>query len=394
MHSSDARPFRMIFPPPPAIVVHRHVISAFHLCGGGAVLAASALAGYLTVRLGLSADVMMACTAAGLAIMLGLSYSARAIFGHERMVSYHHLIAVSGAAALIACSVGVSVPPHVAAFIVSLLVLQGLGRIGCLSVGCCHGQPSRWGVRYGADHVTAGFPEYLAGVPLAPVQALEAIGATSIGLAGAVFLLHGTPSADVILIAVAAYALQRFVIEYYRGDPNRLRIGGISEAQWTSLAILIGCTSIAWANRPDSRNVVTMFATAAMLALIARVIAVRRRPSLVLLEPDHVLELSGALDIVCGAAVLPAPFVSADLHVATTSRGISLSSSERAHGAARERQYTMSRTTAPLTESEARRLAALVMQLRHPAQRSMLVRGKRTGAYHLLVWRDATAPST
>jgi hypothetical protein len=385
----------MIFaPPPPAIAVRGHVVSTFHLCGAAGLFAGCALAAFLTVRLGLSADVMMAATAAGLAMMLVLAYGARVALGHERLASYHHLIAVSAVAALFARAAGVPVAQHVASFVVSLLLLQGVGRIGCLAVGCCHGMPSGWGVRYHTEHVAAGFSEYLAGVPLVPVQVFEAMGATTIGLAGAVRLIRGAAGAEVLLVAVGAYALQRVVIECYRGDPNRLRIAGVTEAQWTSVLLLLVSTAVALTTGAQSRIAILLLATGAIAALIGRAVAARRRPWSVLLEPDHVLELAGALDIVCGGIELPGPLGSADLHVATTSRGISLSSAEIGRGAARGRQYTMSRATAPLTEQEARRLAALVMQLRHPAQRSTIVRAKRTGAYHLLVTRGATAPST
>jgi hypothetical protein len=201
------------------------------------------------------------------------------------------------------------------------------------------------------------------------------------------------------LTVVAAYALQRSVAEFLRGDPDRLRIASVTEAQWTSLLLSIGATIAAFATHAPPRAAIAVSAASVALGIGVRVWGARHGASWQLFEPDHVLEMAGALAIVCGDPGVRTTGSARDLHVATTSRGISLSSSEVTRGVERARHYTMSRATTTLTEREAGQIATLVMQLRHAGDDSTLVRARRTGAFHLLVRGRAgsdaatTAPS-
>ncbi|HET7187076.1 MAG TPA: prolipoprotein diacylglyceryl transferase family protein [Gemmatimonadaceae bacterium] len=378
--------------PPPELRVRGHPVNAFHFYGIAGLLAAAALSGLLAGRLALSVGAMMASVACGIGTMIVLAHASQLLLGREVLVCYHHFAITSLVAAAVARMVGVPVVPHVAAFVLGFMMVHGIGRLGCFSVGCCHGRPSRWGVRYGAAHVEAGFGAYLAGVPLVPVQLFEAVVALSIGAVGASALLHGSRAEDVLLGTVTAYALLRLATEFQRGDPDRWRFGPLTETQWTSLLLLLATTVVAWATQARPRGAIGLVSVGASLAVAGWAWDGRRRPWRELLEPDHMLEVAGALAIVCGDAGVRPVSSMPDLHVATTSCGISLSSSELARDEDFERQYTMSRAFTALGEQEARRLAALVMQLRHPGKNGTVLRARRTDAFHLLVGRDAVGP--
>lgn len=114
-----------------------------------------------------------------------------------------------------------------------------IGRLGCFMAGCCYGRPASapWAVRFtnplAAENV--GTP---LDVPLHPTQLYEA-GAELLIL---VLLLaterRGRPFPGRTFWAyLLLYAVSRFVIEFYRGDP-RGAIGMFSTSQVISLVLV------------------------------------------------------------------------------------------------------------------------------------------------------------
>lgn len=113
------------------------------------------------------------------------------------------------------------------------------GRLGCLAAGCCYGRPTElpWGITFtnplAAENV--GTP---LGIPLHPTQVYEA-GAELLILG---FLLaferRGRPFAGRTFWAyMLLYAVSRFVIEFFRGDPRGMVFGVLSTSQFISLIL-------------------------------------------------------------------------------------------------------------------------------------------------------------
>jgi phosphatidylglycerol:prolipoprotein diacylglycerol transferase len=113
------------------------------------------------------------------------------------------------------------------------------GRLGCLAAGCCYGRPTElpWGITFtnplAAENV--GTP---LGIPLHPTQIYEA-GAELLILG---FLLaferRGRPFAGRTFWAyMLLYAVSRFVIEFFRGDPRGMVFGVLSTSQFISLVL-------------------------------------------------------------------------------------------------------------------------------------------------------------
>src|SRR3989475_6650672 len=96
---------------------------------------------------------------------------------------------------------------------------QAIGRIGCFCAGCCYGKPTniRWGVTFvdPRAHDLTGVP---LGVTLHPTQIYH--GLADLALFCMLVTLyprkrvHGT----IFWTYVLAYAILRFIIEFYRGD--------------------------------------------------------------------------------------------------------------------------------------------------------------------------------
>jgi phosphatidylglycerol:prolipoprotein diacylglycerol transferase len=113
-----------------------------------------------------------------------------------------------------------------------------VGRFGCLFAGCCYGKPTSqpWGITFTDPFAAANVGTPL-GIPLHPTQLYEA---------GAEFLIlvvlltterKGRPfPGRTFWLYLLLYAISRFVIEFYRGDP-RGAVGMFSTSQFISLIL-------------------------------------------------------------------------------------------------------------------------------------------------------------
>ena len=112
-------------------------------------------------------------------------------------------------------------------------LIHGFGRVGCFFAGCCYGAPSeKYGVYFDA---LGGAPQ---GVKLFPVQLLEAglnfvvFAILFILAVKKVFKLGGITGAY-----LSIYAIERFILEFFRYDSIRGGFLGISTSQWISIIL-------------------------------------------------------------------------------------------------------------------------------------------------------------
>lgn len=213
--------------PRTTVVVGARTVPAFRSLGilgyvvGGLVVAACALAtGYpLTTYVGLTA-------AAGSSFFVwGLLR--RAVTGRETLVLIEYTWAALGAVALYLWAAGGPVVAGLDLLAVGLGPFLAAGRIGCLTVGCCHGHPAAIGVRYGPGH---GHPPRLHDRRLFPVPLVEAIALLAITVV-TVALVGRTPGTATVWFLLA-YAAVRFGLEALRGD-RRPRVLGLPVARAT-----------------------------------------------------------------------------------------------------------------------------------------------------------------
>jgi phosphatidylglycerol:prolipoprotein diacylglycerol transferase len=112
------------------------------------------------------------------------------------------------------------------------------GRLGCFAAGCCYGKPTSvaWAVVFTNPQAAANVGTPL-GIPLHPTQLYEA---------GAELLILGLLLATekkgrhfagrTFWLYMLLYAISRFVIEIYRGDP-RGELFGLSTSQFISVVL-------------------------------------------------------------------------------------------------------------------------------------------------------------
>ncbi len=121
---------------------------------------------------------------------------------------------------------------------------HAIGRIGCYMGGCCYG------VHVDAQHPLAiVYPELYphivgaapSGIPLLAVPLIEA---TFNLLLMCVILLYQRKTLHngrSLLLYGLLYSVERFVLEYYRGDLVRGVYGALSTSQYISIALFLLC---------------------------------------------------------------------------------------------------------------------------------------------------------
>jgi phosphatidylglycerol:prolipoprotein diacylglycerol transferase len=119
---------------------------------------------------------------------------------------------------------------------------QAIGRLGCLSAGCCYGKPTHlpWGITFTNpySYENVGVP---LNIPLHPTQIYESVGTFFLF----VFLLWRLSKkhkpGQIILEYLSIYAVLRFVIEFYRNDERgSVFYGLLSTSQFISILTLLG----------------------------------------------------------------------------------------------------------------------------------------------------------
>ncbi|HWK90376.1 MAG TPA: prolipoprotein diacylglyceryl transferase family protein, partial [Longimicrobium sp.] len=249
------------------------------------------------------------------------------------------------------------------------------GRVGCLMVGCCHGRPYAWGVRYRGEHADAGFAAHLVGVRLFPVQLVESAWVAATVAVGMAMVFAGAPPGAALAWYVVAYDVGRFLFEFARGDVDRPYHAGFSQAQWLSLVLTLGVGAAELAGLLPLAP--WHLAAGPALALAMAAVALRRRRDgarrFRLLHPRHLDELARLL-------AAPPPAAAGAVPIARTSLGIRLSTG-RADGV---RHHTLS-ADGGLTEGDAGALAAALARLRGASPASARVVPGAGGIYHVLL---------
>jgi hypothetical protein len=375
----------------PEILVCRKAVSAFHLCGLAGVTVACLESILLTARSGGSQGLMVLVILCSIFIFLGVSLMVKAVTGVERLVYYDCEIAVLVAAAILLRLLNQPILPTLDITVLGIGTFLVFGRVGCFMVGCCHGRPSRLGVRYRGDFARYGFPHYLVDVRLFPIQLVESAAALVIVAFGVVLILRHAPAGAAFALYVMAYGMARFLIEFLRGDAGRPYFLGFSRPQWFSL-VLIGFTVIEEARGTipfDAWHVSTLAAIALTMMLVSLGRKHSRTDRFGLLQPCHIREVAEALakldPTLMGEDGGAKPSgSSAPIQIARTSLGVCISA-DRTGGVL---HYTVSRRPRSLNWEAAAVLGDVVAIFLREASRMQLIKADG-GVFHLLARSSA-----
>jgi phosphatidylglycerol:prolipoprotein diacylglycerol transferase len=132
--------------------------------------------------------------------------------------------------------------------ITSVPLAHALGRVGCLLNGCCHGKEGggmlavtfppdslAWLDQLEAGRIARDAPRSL---PVHPVQLYEAAFDLALYALLIVFYRRTPRPGSTTALYLLIYPLGRFSLEFLRGD-SRMRCGGLSVAQWFSVALFV-----------------------------------------------------------------------------------------------------------------------------------------------------------
>jgi hypothetical protein len=265
--------------------------SAYRSCGTAGfylALATSFGAALITGRSLLVVAVLAFVCAAS---FFGYTLLRKAVGGQECLVLIEHVWVALASSAGALWLLQEPVAAYMDVITPGLCFFLACGRMGCLFVGCCHGIPSPVGIEYGETHVAHGFPREFSGVRLFPVQLVEMIGLTMIGIAGFAalpFARTGTVMAWYLL----AYSILRFATEGTRGD-HRPHWLGLSQPRWMSIAEVLFVLGL-W-SRPAASGRLRIALAIMVLSLVIVVcgLAVEGRR---LFRDRHLCELRSVLD--------------------------------------------------------------------------------------------------
>jgi Prolipoprotein diacylglyceryl transferase len=365
---------------------------AFQVCGLVGLASSVTLTAILVAHLGFSLWVMGALILSGIFTFLGLAMVTKIITGYENLIYYYHEIAILIVFTILLKLLRQPVLAYLDFGILGISAFLVFGRVGCLMVGCCYGKPCRWGVSYRKEHAVAGFPRFLVGVRLFPIQGVESLWALCLTILGTILALRGNHPGEALALYVSGYGLGRFCFEFMRGDQERRYFWGFSEAQWISLILICILVNgeLAVANASDLWRV---GANACLVLVMIAVIMWRRvgkKDRQHILCPSHIKEVIEALDLASapcnhtGRKIMNNSAIT-DIHLGCTSLGIRLSASKDLSGSKCVYHYAISRKSEKMTEQTARTLARLILQVKHPHNPHDLIYGSR-GVFHLLVY--------
>ena len=117
---------------------------------------------------------------------------------------------------------------------------QAVGRLGCLSAGCCYGKPTQvpWGITFTDPNSLV--PLQRLGVPLHPTQLYSSLGNLVLFLVLWAVLRRRAFRGQVLCLYGILYPLFRSTVEFFRGDPRGSILGGtVSTSQAVSAAVLV-----------------------------------------------------------------------------------------------------------------------------------------------------------
>lgn len=105
---------------------------------------------------------------------------------------------------------------------------QAIGRMGCLSAGCCYGKPTSmpWGITFTNSYAyeNVGVP---LNIPLHPTQVYESLGAFCLFLFLMWRLSRRHFTGQIILEYLFLYAALRFALEFFRDDDRGFVLYGL-----------------------------------------------------------------------------------------------------------------------------------------------------------------------
>jgi hypothetical protein len=146
---------------------------------------------------------------------------------------------------MLSCALGQPLARDLEYLGLALPIMIGTVRLGCFCSGCCYGRPARWGVLYQPELLMERrnwwrtyTPGPAPGCRVFPIQLLDAaFNYLMFAVLAAFTLTTRAPATQSLALYFLGYSGFRLLTDSLRGHRHRPVYGGLSEAQWLSVAI-------------------------------------------------------------------------------------------------------------------------------------------------------------
>jgi len=157
-------------------------------------------------------------------------------------VYYGGLLLALAASALFAAKKKIPLPVLADLVAPGIALGQAIGKLGCLSAGCCYGKPTHvpWAITFSNTYANESLNVPL-NIPLHPTQIYEALGTFCLFtlLMWRLSKKHG--AGQVMLEYLILYSALRFVTEYFRDDDRGFVLYGLlSTPQLIAILAILG----------------------------------------------------------------------------------------------------------------------------------------------------------
>ncbi len=381
-----------IFLPREKINLFNFRVSSFHFFGVLGFSAGTGLGITLAVYLQLPLWVLCFMSVLGAVELLFHTWVQKLVTGEENLVYYRHEIGILALCALTLWVIGQPVVSFLEISLLGVGVFLGFGRWGCYHVGCCHGRPCLVGVRYSEEHARDGFPFYYVGVRIFPIQLIESFFVFMTVIVGTLIILRGFAAGTALVWYTVFYGSVRFMLEFFRGDAERRYWRGFSEAQWTTLLLLLVTAAL------SAVGVLPFYiwhhVAAAVLIMGMAGVAIYRRWRADhldrLLSPQHIRELAYGLWGIDRVKDIKNDAQKQLIPLSRTSQGLRVSCGEIHQGDRRTLHFTFSGSQAQgdkkgiiLDRPTMAVLGRLLQMMRYEGKAFEVVEG-RAGIFHIL----------
>lgn len=384
----------------PKLFVHllNKKINSFHFFGIIGFLASAILGAYLCYALNLSWLVLISLVFTGAITFFALVFIVKILTGEENIVYYHHEIGILLMDTLVLKLLGAPVLVYLDICLLGVAAFLAFGRIGCFSVGCCHGIPSENGIKYGLEHVHAGFTAHYKDVILLPVQLIESVFVFFITILGTVLVLQEALPGTVLILYTIVYGAFRFILEFFRGDPERPYWKGFSEAQWTTLGLFLLSVVLSFLGYLPYYNWHIWIVVGLILLMLGVTIYRLQQtvPTYKIKNPHHITEMANGLQLLKNEKKTPSTFEERTVIPSVyTSLGLRISSGKIAAKNASITHYTLSaiekdrKLKLTLNLPTVHVISKVIQILHHPGEKIEIKTGK-SNIYHLVFHKMTT----
>ena len=118
-----------------------------------------------------------------------------------------------------------------------------VGKVGCFLAGCCYGLPTPHGFRFAPGSLcyeTQKAHGVVPGSPVHPIPLYDMFFGFSLFGALLAFQKRSRPG-EILAAATVGYSAYRFVIEFFRDDPDCHTFGStaLRDSQWTAIVLFV-----------------------------------------------------------------------------------------------------------------------------------------------------------